>query len=160
MPEIRKNKQPIVFLDLTYNFKDSKIAPISFIRFKDSNHIFKSIHNGDIALEDVKQEQTKLKSDLKYISQEPKYNKSLEQLNTIKNIKNLYELREEVVKMFNDYVKNMSRNIYESRQRKGLKLTPKKMLQRLPIALAQIKADNNSECILYEIRQIVHCSYQ
>ena len=48
--------------------------------------------------------------------------------------------------MFNNYAKNKSRNIYESKQGTGLKmLTPKQMLQRLPIALAQIKASNNSE---------------
>ena len=48
--------------------------------------------------------------------------------------------------MFNDYAKNMSRNIYEPKQGKRLKiLTPKQMLQRLPIALAQIKAGNNSK---------------
>ena len=39
-------------------------------------------------------------------------------------------------------------------------LTPKKMLQRLPIALAQIKAVNNSESYLNEIRQIVSSLYQ
>ena len=40
---------------------------------------------------------------------------------------------------------------------KGFKiLTPKKLLQRLPIALAQIKADNTSEYLLNEIRQIVY----
>ena len=39
----------------------------------------------------------------------------------------------------------------------GLKiLTPKQMLQRLPIALAQVKAGNNSESLLNEIRQIVY----
>ena len=44
---------------------------------------------------------------------------------------------------------------------KGLKiLTPKQMLQRLPIALAQIKAGNNSKSLLNEIRQIVYSSYQ
>ena len=43
----------------------------------------------------------------------------------------------------------------------GLKiLTPKQMLQRLPIALAQLKAGNNSEKLLHEIRQIVHSLYQ
>ena len=36
-----------------------------------------------------------------------------------------------------------------SKKRTGLKvLTPKQMLQRLPVALAQIKAGNNSESIL------------
>ena len=43
----------------------------------------------------------------------------------------------------------------------GLKiLTPKQMLQRLPITLAQIKAANNSEILLNEIRKIVYFLYQ
>ena len=43
----------------------------------------------------------------------------------------------------------------------GLKiLTPKKMLQRLPIALAQVKAGNNSESLLNGIRQIIYSLYQ
>ena len=39
-------------------------------------------------------------------------------------------------------------------------LTPKQMLQRLPIALAQVKVGNNSESLLNEIRQIVYSLYQ
>ena len=35
-------------------------------------------------------------------------------------------------------------------------LTPKQMLERLPIALAKVKADGNSESLLNEIRQIVY----
>ena len=43
----------------------------------------------------------------------------------------------------------------------GLKiLTPKQRLQRLPIALAQVKAGNNSENLLNEIRQIIYSLYQ
>ena len=34
------------------------------------------------------------------------------------------------------------------------------MLQRLPIALAQVKASKNSESLLNAIRQIVHSLYQ
>ena len=34
------------------------------------------------------------------------------------------------------------------------------MLQRLPIALAQVKAGNNSGNLLNEIRQIVYCLYK
>ena len=34
-------------------------------------------------------------------------------------------------------------------------LTPNQMFKRLPIALAQVKAGNNSESLLNEIRQIV-----
>ena len=48
----------------------------------------------------------------------------------------------------------MSRNIYYSKQGKGLKiLTPRQMLQRLPIALAQIKVGNNSKSLLIEIKR-------
>ena len=43
----------------------------------------------------------------------------------------------------------------------GLKiLTPNQMLKRLSIALAQIKAGNNSESLLNEIRQIVYSLYR
>ena len=63
--------------------------------------------------------------------------------------------------MFTDYAKNMLKNIYESKQGTGIKiLTHKQILQRLPIALAQIKAGNNSESLLNEVRQIVHSLYQ
>ena len=34
------------------------------------------------------------------------------------------------------------------------------MVQRLPIALAQVKVGDNSENLLNEIRQIVYSSYQ
>ena len=48
----------------------------------------------------------------------------------------------------------------EKQEETGLKiLTPKQMLQRLPTALAQVKAGNNSESLLNEIRQIVYSLY-
>ena len=44
---------------------------------------------------------------------------------------------------------------------KGLKiLTRKQVLQRLLIALVQVKADNNSENLLNKIIQIVYSLYQ
>ena len=44
---------------------------------------------------------------------------------------------------------------------KGLKiLTPKQMLRRLLMSLAQVKAGNTSESLLNEIRQIVYLLYQ
>ena len=39
-------------------------------------------------------------------------------------------------------------------------LTPNQMLKRLPKALAQVKAGNNSESLLNEIRQIVYSLYR
>ena len=72
-----------------------------------------------------------------------------QQLKVINNITNLYESREKVVQLLYDYVKNMFKNIYKSKKEIGLKiLTPKQMLQRLPIALAQVKTGNNSEKLL------------
>ena len=39
-------------------------------------------------------------------------------------------------------------------------LTDKQMFQRLPIALAQVRAGNDSKGLLNEIRQIVYSLYQ
>ena len=39
-------------------------------------------------------------------------------------------------------------------------LTSKQMFQRLPIDLAQVKAGNNSEIFLNEIRKIIYSLYQ
>ena len=39
-------------------------------------------------------------------------------------------------------------------------LTPKQMLQGLPIVLPQVKAGNNSENLLNKIRKIVYSLYQ
>ena len=48
----------------------------------------------------------------------------------------------------------------EVKKEKGLKvLTPDKLLTRLPILLAQIKAGNNSTNLKIEIRQILYLLY-
>ena len=147
LAKIRESYKRIDFNDLTYKFKDLRITPVGFIKFKGPMHIFKSIHNGDIPLEDIEKEQIELKRDLGRINRETHEINQKNKKTTVDNIKNLYNSREEVVKMFNDYARNMSRNIYDSKQKgTGLKiLTPKQMLQKLPIALAQIKAGNNSQ---------------
>ena len=73
----------------------------------------------------------------------------------------LYKARDEAIKFYNDYSSMMPEAKYKATKRKGLKiLTPKQMLQRLPIALAQVKASNNSENLINEIRQIIYSLYQ
>ena len=58
--------------------------------------------------------------------------------------------------MFNAHSKFASNAKYKSIYGEGLKtLTPKQMLQRLPVILAQVKAGNTSENLLNEIRQII-----
>ena len=49
----------------------------------------------------------------------------------------------------------------QDQEGKGLKiLTPNQMLSRLPIALAQLKAGNNSERLKNEIRQLFYSLYR
>ena len=78
----------------------------------------------------------------------------------------LYKARNEAIKFCDDYSSIVSdvenQAIKETNQRRtGLEiLAPKQLLQRLPIALAQVKAGNNSENVLNEIRQIVYSLYQ
>ena len=48
-----------------------------------------------------------------------------------------------------------------AQQRKGLKnLTPNQMLSRLPISSAQLKAGNNSEKLINEIRKLLYSLYR
>ena len=75
----------------------------------------------------------------------------------------LYNARNEVIKFYDGYSLMMSETKTKARatKRTGLKiLTPKQILQRLPVALAQVKTSNNSESLLDEIRQIVYSLYQ
>ena len=70
------------------------------------------------------------------------------------------------MKFYDDYSLMMSEPKTKSKQTKTTKgtelkiLAPKQMLQRLPIALGQVKAGNNSENLLNEIRQIIYSLYQ
>ena len=48
-----------------------------------------------------------------------------------------------------------------NQQGKGLKIpTPDQMLRRLPIILAQLKAGNNSQKLINEIRQLLYSLYR
>ena len=73
----------------------------------------------------------------------------------------LYNARKSAIDFFDEYTSRASEAKHQAKQETGLKiLAPKRMLQRIPIALAQIKAGNNSESLLNEIRQIVYSLYQ
>ena len=77
------------------------------------------------------------------------------------NIETLCKARREAIKFYDDYSLMISEAKTKVTKGTGLKiLTPKQMLQRLPIALAQVKAGNNSESLTNEIRQIVYSYYQ
>ena len=68
----------------------------------------------------------------------------------------LYKAKNEAIKLYDIYSSIMSEAKLKAIKGTGLKiLTPKQMLQRLPIALEQVKAGNNSKKILNEIRRKV-----
>ena len=68
---------------------------------------------------------------------------------------------EQVLNFYNDYTRMVSNAKCKSIHGEGLKiLTPKQMPERLPIAIAQVKAGNTYENLLNEIRQIIYSLYQ
>ena len=76
----------------------------------------------------------------------------------------LYKTRNEAIKFYDDYSLMMSEaKSKATKETKGTRhkiLTHKQILQRLPIALAQVKVGNDSESLLNEIRKIVYSLYQ
>ena len=147
------------------NLKFEYVGPtkdVSFYEYKDSKELFNAIKNNQIKFSEVKNKQNEFLNKLSNIKIGKK---TTEQKEVINNFGKFYNSREEVINFFRDYIEMLSDANYNAKQNetegKGLKiLTPKQMLQRLPIALAQVKAGNNSESLLNEIRQIVYSLYQ
>ena len=135
---------------------------VNFYEYMNSKELFNAIKNSQIKFSEVKNKQNEFLNKLRniYVGK-----KTLKQKEVINNLEKFYNSREEVINFFRDYIEMLSDANYNSKNSetkgKGLKiLTPKQMLQRLPIALAQVKAGNNSETLLNEIRQIVYFLYQ
>ena len=92
-------------------------------------------------------------------SQEKKWEKEI----VLENLHRFFEGREKVLDAFESKIfskKSKGSSILNPDHSKLNILSPKQILQRLPIALAQVKAGNNSESLLNEIRQIVYSLYQ
>ena len=122
------------------------ISAINFIKFK-----------GPLKKEEEKQNE--FKSNLGEIISGKPIRKDKYQLDTVKN---LCHSRLKNIALFNNSAKIRSEAIYKTNQDQvWLKiLTPKQMLQRLTVALVQIKAGNNSESLLNETRQILYSLHQ
>ena len=134
--------------------KGSKV----FACFKGPINIYNDIKNGQIIL----QKEHKLQGELRSVINEilkgnPNY-KSKDQIRRIKDIQKLYNGLEKVLHFYNDYTIIVYKSKYKSIHGAGFKiLTPKQMLQRLPIALAQVKAGNASQNVLNEIKLYIFC---
>ena len=132
----------------------------TFSEVEDPITFLNEIKKGETSLEEAKITQENF---LEYLSVIRKGNKNAEQKKTLANINMLYNARNEAIKFIEDYGLMIleAKKLAREQEGTGLKiLTPNQILKRLPIALAQVKAGNNSECLLNEIRQIVYSLYR
>ena len=141
----------------TYDFRNFKTIPT----------LGNEIRNNVITLDTANIEQANLLSYVNDFSKKtiPR-NPAQRQLKAdiVDSVTSLVQGREMVINAFKSGIFQVSKESeedVESQEGKGLKiLIPNQMLKRLPIALAQVKAGNNSESLLNEIRQIVYSLYR
>ena len=121
--------------------------------------LFEESRHGEKDPKEVLKDQVRIKSDLREIKIGGK--NSADQKNTTKKVSKLFDWREKIINFFRDGSLLLSEAKYETKYGEELKIsTPNQMFQRLSIALAQVKAGNNSKNLLNEIRQIVYYLYQ
>ena len=131
-----------------------------FAGLKDPLTFLNEIKKGKMSLEEAKNIQ---RNYLDYLNIIRKGNKNANQKNTLANINIHFNARTSAIIFIEDYGSMIleAKKLEKEQEGTGLKiLTPNQMLKRLPIALAQIKAGNNSESLLNEIRQIVYSLYR
>ena len=139
----------ILSKDMEYNFSIEK-DPISLL---------KAIKDGEMSLKEARDRQ---RNYVQYLNIIRKGSKNSVQKKTLSNIENHFNAREKAIKFIEGYGSMVleARRLAIEQEGTGLKiLTPNQMLKRLPIGLAQVKAGNNSESLLNEIRQIVYSLY-
>ena len=123
------------------------------------------IYNGKITLEGANESQANLAEEIEKFNNKtkPKKKENKEKKDIVNKNNSFYNGREMVLNAFkckSFLRKSEGSGILNSNHSKLKILTQKQMLQRLPIALAQVKAGNDSENLLNEIRQIVYSLYQ
>ena len=132
----------------------------NFNKIKDPIILLNDIKEGKISVEEAKEKQ---KDYYSYLNTIRRGNKNASQKRTLANINILFNARDNAIKYIEDYSSMIleARKLAREQEGTGLKiLIFSQMLKILPIALAQIKAGNNSESLLNEIRKIVYYLYQ
>ena len=141
----------ILTKDMEYNFSIEKY-PI---------RLLKAIKDGEMSLKEARDRQ---RNYLQYLNIIRKGNKNSVQKRTLSKLKIiLMQERERAIKFIEDYDSMVleARRLAKEQEGTELKiLTPNQLLKRLPIALAQVKAGNNLESLLNEIKQIVYSLYR
>ena len=132
----------------------------NFDNLDDPLTLLNNIKKGEISMKKAIEQQHMF---FKYLNIIRIGNKNDNQKRTLANINMFYNARDKAIKFIQDYGGMIleAKKLARKQEGKGLKiLTPNQMLKRLPIVLAQIKAGNNSESLLNEIRQIVYSLYR
>ena len=153
--KVDKNKMVYKGTNKTYDFRN----------FKTIHTFGNDIRNNVISLDTANIEQANLLSYVYNFSKKTRpRNPAQRQLKAdiVDSITSLVQGREMVINAFKSGIFQVSKEEQEGTGvNKMLKiLTPNQMLKRLPVALAQVKAGNNSESLLNEIRQIVYSLYR
>ena len=125
---------------------------VDFTTKDDPSTFLKKMRKGEITIEKAKESQNDFN---KYLKNVRKGGKNQEQQKILANLNMLFNGRNVVMKFIEDYssmilaARKKAAEEIKEQYGTGLKiLTPKQMLQRLPIAVAQVKAGNNSESLL------------
>ena len=100
MDEILEMSREINYNNLVYDFK-GPTSSISFTKFGGPMYTYDQLKKDDKTLKQVeKKKQINFKTELNEIIRGSK--KSLRQLSTIKNVKNLYNARQKIIDLLND----------------------------------------------------------
>ena len=111
LDEIQELSKNIDYKSLDYNFTTKTSSAINFIRYKGPFSLFKNIRDGDISLEMAEEDQKKIKREFGQIKSGNPNHKSNIQSYTIESVKNLYDSRQKIIDLFNNYSKIRSESI-------------------------------------------------
>ena len=159
LDKIEELSNKIDYNDLRYAVVNNRTS-YNFSELEDPLTFLNDIKKGETSLEEAKATQQNY---FDYLNIIRKGNKNAKQRKSLANINMLYNARNDAIKFIEDYGSMIleAKKLAREQEGTGLKiLTSNQMLKRLQIALAQIKAGNNSESLLNEIRQIVYSLYR
>ena len=135
-----------------------------FKNFQTIKHFGRDIYNGEITLKEADKNQSNLLNEIRNFKERTKpqdISKNQGKEAVLINLYAIFEGREKVLDAFESKIfpiKSKGTGFLNFDHSKRRLLTPKQILQRLPIALAQVKASNSSLNLLNEIRKIVYQS--
>ena len=162
--EIKKNEEIEKKVDRNKMVYKGTNKTYDFRSFKTIRTFGNEIRNNVISLDTANMEQAKLLSYINdFMKTKPRdLEKKRLRADVLNSVTGLVQGREAVLTAFKSGIFQTSK---ESEEGTGANemlkiLTLNQMLKRLPIALAQVKAGNNSESLLNEIRQIVYSLYR